>query len=664
MHMNGAYFGNNAIAISQRRYLGSKTKLLNFIGDVLQKEKIEFESFADIFAGTGAVANHFYDNSQIIVNDILESNNYIYRAFFGKDDIREERLKDRLKFYNDLDINKYGKNYFSENFSNTYFDAKNAKKIGIIRDDIEKLFEEKIITNREKAYLLTSLMYAFDKIANTVGHYDAYRKVEIQDKRLLLLPLSIRNSKYKSEIYKNDANELVRKIQADIVYIDPPYNSRQYCDAYHLLENVAVWKKEQVYGTAKKINRSHLKSRYNMKTAGIAFCDLINNIKAKYILLSYNDMGTSGNVRSQSRVSDHEILSALKRKGEVKIFETNFKQFTTGKSNKNDLKERIFLCKVNTGIRTKRTVVSSKYNPVQTGFVKSPLNYTGGKHKLLPQIAKLFPKEIDTFYDVFSGGANVGINANANKIICIEKNPYVVSLLKLIQKSNFEDMHQRIINIIDMFGLSQSYIKGYDSYKVNSSDGLGQFNKEAFLSLRDEFNKNKTRIDLLLTLILYSFNNQIRFNSIGNFNLPVGKRDYNGNSRKNIAAFNQLANEKKIIFKNCDFREILELGITQKDFVYLDPPYLLGLASYNELNGWNEKDEIKLYSALSKLNKKNVRFALSNVLEHKGATNEIMKNWAERENFKINKLIYNYKNSNYHSTAKNNNTVEVLITNY
>jgi adenine-specific DNA-methyltransferase len=539
------------------------------------------------------------------------------------------------------------------------------QKIGIIRDDIEKLFEEKIISNREKAYLLTSLMYAFDKIANTVGHYDAYRKVDIPEKRLFLLPLAIRNSKYNSEIYRDDANDLVKKINADVVYIDPPYNSRQYCDSYHLLENVAVWKKEKVYGIARKIDRSHLKSQYNMKTASVAFCDLINNINAKYILLSYNDMGTSGNVRSQSRISDYEILSVLKIKGEVKIFEMDFKQFTTGKSNKDDLKERIFLCKVNMGSKTKRmVVVSSKHNPVRTNFVKSPLNYTGGKHKLLPQITKIFPVKIDTFYDVFSGGANVGINAVANKIVCIEKNTHVVNLLKFIQKSNFKNIHQKVIDIVDKFGLSQSYIKGYDFYKVNSSDGLGQFNKEAFLRVRDEFNKNKTRMDLLLTLILYSFNNQIRFNSNSDFNLPVGKRDYNGNSRKNIAAFNQLANEKKIVFKNCDFREILGSGITQNDFVYLDPPYLLGLASYNELDGWNKNYEIELYSVLSKLNKRNVRFALSNVLEHKGVNNEIMKKWANSESLKINKLNYDYKNSNYHSTARNNNTVEVLITNY
>ena len=233
--MNDAYFGNKTIAINQRRYLGSKTKLLSFIDNILQSENIEFETFADIFAGTGTVANHFYKTSKIIVNDILTSNHYIYQAFFGKEEIRENKLKDRLKHYNTLDIKKYNSNYFSNNFSNTYFDATNAKKIGIIRDDIEKLFEKKIITQREKSYLFTSLIYALDKIANTVGHYDAYRKVDILEKKLFLLPLDIKNSKYSAEIYKDDANELVKKIKADVVYIDPPYNSRQYSDSYHLL---------------------------------------------------------------------------------------------------------------------------------------------------------------------------------------------------------------------------------------------------------------------------------------------------------------------------------------------------------------------------------------------------------------------------------------------
>ncbi len=662
--MDDAYFGNKTFCINQRRYLGSKTKLLSFIDDILKQENIKFESFADIFAGTGSVANHFHNRSKIIVNDILASNNHAYHAFFSKEKIREDLVNEFLVKYNSINVDDHDENYFSDNFSNTYFDAENSKKIGIIRDDIEKLFDHEIITPRERSYLLTSLIYALDRIANTVGHYDAYRKIKIPNKKLFLLPLDVSRSQYEAEIYKTDANELVKSIHADVVYIDPPYNSRQYSDAYHLLENIATWKKEKVSGVAKKIDRTHIKSKYNMKSAGVAFGELIDNINSKYILVSYNDMGNSGNARSQSRISDHEILSALKRKGDVRIFETDFKQFTTGKSNKSDLKERIFLCKVNSKIRTDSRVVASKNNPVQHGFVKSPLNYTGGKHKLLPQITKFFPADIKTFYDVFAGGANVGVNAEAQSIVCLEKNSYVVDLLSLIQQRNFEDLNQHIVDIIEKFNLSQSYIKGYDFYGAESSAGLGKVNKQAFIKLRDSFNSSKHRIDLLLVLVLYSFNNQIRFNSKGDFNLPVGKRDYNGSTRKNIAAFNQATNEKRIVFKCCDFRDIEKLNITKGDFVYLDPPYLLGLASYNELGGWTKNDEKDLYSMLTRLDTKGIRFALSNVIEHKGQTNEIMRSWVKKNGYIAHELNYHYKNSNYHSTAKNSKTTEVLITNY
>jgi adenine-specific DNA-methyltransferase len=661
--MEDAYFGNKKVSIAQRRYLGSKTKLLSFIDSIIKTEKINFKSFADIFSGTGTVANHFHGRCKVVINDLLDSNFHIYNAFFGKKKIREKKLMEYLKRYNDWDVEQFKENYFSENFSNTYFDRINCKKIGAIRENIEQLYIKKNINEREKSYLITSLIYALDKIANTVGHYDAYRKILIPGKTLFLLPLNIVKSKYNAAIYKNDANYLVKKIKVDIVYIDPPYNSRQYSDAYHLLENIATWKKERAHGVARKIDRSHIKSKYSMKSAGIAFSDLIEHINAKYILVSYNDMGNSGNTRSQSRISDHEILSALNRRGKVKIYETNFKQFTTGKSTNNNLKERIFLCKIDLSKRDKRTKVSKK-NPIVTGFVKSPLNYTGGKHKLLPQITKLFPKNITNFYDIFSGGANVGINSTAENIICIDNNPFVIELLKLIQSKNFDDLNQRINNIINNFGLSQSYIKGYKSYEMQSSTGLGKYNKDAYLKLRDEFNKNKSRYDLLLVLIFYSFNNQIRFNSTGSYNLPVGKRDYNGNSRRNLAAFNQAANDKNITFTNRDFREIEKIKFTKNDFIYLDPPYLLGLATYNEKGGWTQNDEEDLYRLLTKISKNGIRFALSNVIEHKGEYNLMLKNWIIKNNFKMHKINYNYNNSNYHSTAKNNKTTEVLVTNY
>lgn len=665
--MKDACFGNNYISISQRRYLGSKKKLLQFIDDVLKKENAKYETFADIFAGTGVVADYFSSKSNIVVNDILESNYLSYVSFFGNEKIRINFLLKKLNEYNNLNIEKIPDNYFSKNFSDTYFNAQNCKIIGFVRDDIEQLFFKKVINNRERAYLITSLIYALDRIANTVGHYDAYRKVKIIQNRLKLVPLKINTEQRKSLIFKEDANLLVKKLESDVVYIDPPYNSRQYSDAYHLLENIAEWKKEKVFGVARKINRDHIKSHYSLKSAGDAFSNLIDNIKAKYILVSYNDMGTSGNARSQSRISDSELISALERRGRVKIYEKNFKQFTTGSSTKNDLKERIFFCEVMSNKAPKPTIVDFKKNSHLPEFVKSPLNYTGGKHKLLPQLIKIFPKNIDTFYDVFCGGANVGINANAKQIVCLDKDENVINLLKLIKQSNFDDLNNKILKIINDYNLSQSYINGYDSYSAESSSGLGQFNKYNYEKLRLHFNTNKNsddKIIQLLVLIFYSFNNQIRFNKSKEFNLPVGKRDYNGSSRRNLANFNLLSNVKNIRFLPFDFRDLKKIKLKKNDFIYLDPPYLLGLASYNESGGWSDDNESDLYLLLKFLNKKKVRFALSNVIEHKGIVNKGLIKLAEEEGFNIHHIKHNYKNSNYQSTAKNNITREVLITNY
>lgn len=666
--MNDAGFGNKSTKINQRRYLGSKTKLLEFIEDILSKEKAKYESIADIFAGTGVVAHHFYDKYNVIVNDILESNYQSYITFFDKEPIREDFLKRKLDEYNLLDASQCPENYFSESFSDTYFDRDNSLKIGFIRDDIEGLYESKAINKRERAYLITALIYSLDRIANTVGHYDAYIKSSIIPKKpLTLRPLDILQTNRSSQIFKLDANELARELKADVVYIDPPYNSRQYSDTYHLLENLASWQKLPVHGVAKKMDRSNLKSKYSLKSAGEAFSDLIDKLDTKYILISYNDMGSHGNERSQSRITDHEIVSALERRGEVKVYEQSFKQFTTGKSSKGDLKERIFFCRVGSKIKKTPATITTRKNTTKRDFVKSPLNYTGGKHRLLPQISRHIPKDITTFYDIFCGGANVGVNANASKVVCVDKDENVIRLLNLIKSVNFEELHQEILDVVNRHNLSQSYINGYDAYGAESSRGLGAYNKEKYLTLRSAYNSARQSRDktlLLLVLVMYSFNNQLRFNSKGEFNLPVGKRDYNGSLRRNLAEFNQAANDKSIEFMNGDFRHLLSYDLSCSDFVYLDPPYLLGLASYNESGGWSEKDERALYDVLTALHTRGIKFALSNVIEHKGLKNGILKNWANSNGFKIHFLDYNYKNSNYQSKAKNNITREVLVTNY
>ena len=329
--------------INNRRYLGNKYKLLPFITKVVNEECSDINSVADIFAGTGAVSSAFTDKV-LITNDLMYSNYICNYAWFGAEEYDPQTIIDCVVRYNSLcDLED---NYMTENFSDTYFSRDDCAKIGYIREDIECLYENGSINKRERAILITSLLYAMDKIANTCGHYDAYRKGVVFDKTLeLYVPLAEVHNNVDNQCFNTDANELVKDITADLVYIDPPYNSRQYCDAYHLLENVARWEKPEVFGVAKKMDRSTMKSKYCTRSATEAFEQLIKDINAKYILLSYNNMAAKGNDRSNAKISDYDILRILKQKGEVKVFSESYKAFTTGKSDIDDNQERLFLCR-------------------------------------------------------------------------------------------------------------------------------------------------------------------------------------------------------------------------------------------------------------------------------------------------------------------------------
>lgn len=328
--------------INNRRYLGNKYKLLPFIKRVVQEQKLEFSSLADIFAGTGAVSSAFTDK-QIITNDLMYSNYICNFAWFGAEKYDAEKIVEYVVRYNAE--SKFHENYMTENFADTYFSADDCARIGFIREDIEIRFNNGDLNNRERALLITSLLYAMDKIAKTCGHYDAYRKgAEFDSSLELYVPLAEQNNNENNQCYNMDANELVKSLYADLVYIDPPYNSRQYCDAYHLLENVARWQKPEVHGVAKKMDRSELKSRYCTQSATEAFEQLIADIKAKYILLSYNNMAEKGNNRSNAKISDDDIMRILKNKGTVSVFSEGYKAFTTGKSDIADNAERLFLC--------------------------------------------------------------------------------------------------------------------------------------------------------------------------------------------------------------------------------------------------------------------------------------------------------------------------------
>jgi Adenine-specific DNA methylase len=334
----------NYINLESRRYIGSKAKLTNWIIETILKETKDLNSLIDIFAGTASVSKAASDHfSKIIVNDNLYANNIIYKAFFLKENWNKDKLVDIINEYNSIEPEKLNENYFSVNFGNKFFDYLNSKLIGFIREDIEN--RKDVLSDKEYSILLASLIYNIDKIANTVGHFDAYIKKPIKYKKLqirLIQPVEINDI----EIYQENANVLARKIEADIAYIDPPYNSRQYSRFYHVYETLVKWDKPALFGVALKPEPENM-SVYCTINAKTAFSDLIENLNVRHIAVSYNNTYNSKSNSSENKIKLETIEAILNKKGKTKVFECSHRFFNTGKTEFDNHKELLFITKVN-----------------------------------------------------------------------------------------------------------------------------------------------------------------------------------------------------------------------------------------------------------------------------------------------------------------------------
>lgn len=303
-------------------------------------------------------------------------------------------------------------------------------------------------------------------------------------------------------------------------------------------------------------------------------------------------------------------------------------------------------------------------------IIQSPLNYTGGKFKLLPQILPLFPEKINCFVDLFCGGCNVGINVNSKSVIYNDLNEHLLYLYNTFKNLDKDITFELIYKTINDYQLSLVSENGYEFYNCESGKGLGDYNREHFLKLRKDFNDRKEEdyyyYIMLYVMIVYAFNNQIRFNSKGEFNLPVGKRDFNKNMQIKLSEFIDRIKSQNCKFICKDFRTFDVTSFNNDDFIYIDPPYLITCATYNEQGGWNEQDEKDLLSFLDKLTESNIRFALSNVLRSKGKENTLLINWLKEntDKYKIHNLNYGYSNSNYQTKNRDSKSEEVLVTNY
>ena len=282
-------------------------------------------------------------------------------------------------------------------------------------------------------------------------------------------------------------------------------------------------------------------------------------------------------------------------------------------------------------------------------LIKSPLNYVGGKSKILPQLLPLFPKNINKFIDLFSGGGNVGVNVDAESIIMNDNLTYVIDLFRYFKGRTIDSTLQKINERINELGLTKE-------------------NTEGYLQLRESYNQNRDPLDLFI-LSAFSFNHQIRFNNKHSFNTPFGKNrsNYNDKMEKNLVNFINALQSKNIILNNQNFDDFDFSHLSSNDFIYCDPPYLITSASYNDgkrgFTGWGVKEEEKLILILNDLSRSNVRFILSNVLEHNDQKNNILLDWIKQENLYVTHIQHNYKNSSYNKQNKTE-SLEVAISNY
>ena len=318
---------------------------MDWIKNLILANCLQHEIFFDVFGGTGVVTAEMLDVAKyVIINDFLYSNEVCYKAFFSRAEYNQQKLQQFADKISAVDKFSLSDNYVSLNYGDKYFDYNDAKMIGYIREEIQNAYNFGAFNEKEFNILLASLLYSFDRCANTVGHYDAYiKKQPTSDFKFELIEPIQTNADVK--IYREDSNELVRKISADIAFVDPPYNSRQYSRFYHVMENIVKWNKPPLIGTAMKPPLENM-SNYCKVNAPIVFEDLIKHLKTSYIVCTYNNTYDSKSSSSRNKITLEQIKKILDNRGKTKIFEKTHSRFNAGKTDSVNHKEILFITEV------------------------------------------------------------------------------------------------------------------------------------------------------------------------------------------------------------------------------------------------------------------------------------------------------------------------------
>lgn len=310
-------------------YIGSKHKLSSFLLTSIKEvvgTNLSQLIFCDLFAGTGIVGRNFKPLvKQVIANDIEYYSYVLNRNYIGNH--KNFNYQKKIEILNNLEgVKGFIFENYAENGSagRLYFSEKNGKKIDAIRLQIEHWKQTKKISKNAYFFYLASLIESADKVANTASVYGAYLKKikKSAQKTLLIEPAIFETTINSQKVYNTNSNELIKKIKGDILYLDPPYNARQYGSNYHLLNTIA---KYDVFSPVGKTGlRNYFKSSYCKKNEVLkSFEDLIKMANFNYIFLSYNNEGL---------MSENEIKNIMAKYGKYSLKTTKYQRFKADKT--------------------------------------------------------------------------------------------------------------------------------------------------------------------------------------------------------------------------------------------------------------------------------------------------------------------------------------------
>ncbi len=594
------------------RFLGNKESILGMIENLLESQNLLRKGlvFFDAFCGSGSVADYFKSWFDLIINDNLS-----WCVIYAKGRIVAplcsfSRLPfDPFEYLNNNEniIQGFMYNNYSPGGSNRmYFTAENAGRIDYFRDQIEQWKIEKLITDNEYTYLLACLIDSVSFVSNTAGVYGAFLKKwdPRSTKRIIFNKVDAKQSSCSlTKIYNEKIEDIIANIECDILYLDPPYTQNQYGTQYHLLETLILNDNPTISKITGSRSTAPLRSDWSKEyNAHILFDKVMAKTQAKYVVFSYNNDGF---------MSKEFIEASMKRYGKPETYlfkKISYKKYQNWKSqNEKEHFEYLFFVEM---------------KPKDKIYYESPLNYIGSKAKIVEDIINYLPKEFTTFIDAFGGGFNVGINLEAPKVIYNDLNYFVKDLVASFKHYDTNQYLLYIRRMIKKFALIKGDTEAYQKAR-------GYYNSLP-IEVRD------TR--LLFTLILYGYQQQIRFNSKHEFNNPVGMRWFNDKVLEKMISFSRRIKEYNYEFRSMNYLELAK-DLNPSCFVYMDPPYKLTTGSYNDgkrgFNGWNEELEKDMFKFADGLTDRGISFMISYVLEHRGIVNQHLANWISKRNYRV-----------------------------